>query len=195
MLVLRTAASEETDSAGGFTLRENGGSGRVFITWSAFRSEAVSHYGPLNIPFTLRKLMRTLDDALWEMWQDSKITALDSTRKNGTALSRRWTYPDGSKPKAYVVVPELFSNHLTPQERSLRLATSDKIRKTSSSDSGTVTYEGYDADQDYLNRSESRNNRLSAAAGALSSKLGAPDGYVRPWESLQSTRGHGLGFR
>jgi len=195
ILVLRTASSEETDSAGGFTLRENGGAGKVFVTWSSFRSDAISHYKNLNVPFTIRKLMRTLDDALWEMWQDSKTSALDTIRKNGTALSRRWTYPDGSKPKAYVVVPELFSNHLTPSERHLRIATSDKIRKVSSNGAGDVSYEGYDADQDYAERADSRKNRLSASVHSLASQSSPDDGYVRPWQSLKPSRGGGVGFR
>jgi hypothetical protein len=194
---LRTSASEETDSAGGFLLKESAGAKSTFVTWTSFKNAAKAHYGPKNLPFTMRKLMRTFDLAFWEMWSDPKIKSLDDVRANGTPLSRRWTYPDGTHPKAYVLVPELFTNHLTQAERLLRISSQDTVRKVVSDSSGDVTYEGYDADQDYASRHSDRTARLSAAADRLSSQAGPPasGSYTRPWQSLNPSFGGGLGFR
>jgi len=143
VFVLVTAASEETSSAGSFTLRSAINGDKMTITWSSFFSSASSYFSAVNLEAKPRKFMRTFESLFWRLWNDSSVKALDDIRKNGTKLSQAWDFPSGGKPKAYVVVPQLFQSQLTPAEAQLRIDTQATVTKEASQSDAAV-YHGYD---------------------------------------------------
>lgn len=131
VMVLTTAASEETDSAGSVNLISNAdATRRVKVTWTQVFNHGKEHFRGANVTFTPRKLMRVAEPLLWKIWSAPNVRALNDIRKHGTALSRRWKI-NGVLPQAYVVVPELFTDQLNEDERALRLMAQSYVRKTS----------------------------------------------------------------
>lgn len=131
VMVLTTAASEETDSAGSVELVSSAdATRRVKVTWTQVFNHGREHFRGSNVAFTPRKLMRVSEPLLWRLWSSPNVRALNEIRKRGTALSRRWKI-NGVLPQAYVVVPELFTDQLNEEERALRLMAQSYVNKTS----------------------------------------------------------------
>lgn len=161
LYVLNTTASEESQQAGLFKLRDKASGGVARVSWSSLFSSAGEHYQKQSTLFTPRKLMRTFEELFWDMWLDPKITALDRVRSRGTKLSNEFLLPSGLPPKAYVVVPQLFTTHLTEEERRCRDLHMSTVEKIARSDQ-QPTYHGLDREGSHLareaNKSQIRNN-------------------------------------
>lgn len=143
--VLVNRGTDKVEHAGGCELTSSAGADKQFVTWSAvftfFTGEA-KRYG---IKFVPRKLVSLCDDLFWEIWSDNQIKALDEYRRRGTRASRRWQLPDGTQPAAYVIVPDLFTGHLGPDELALRdkAQFAANVTETETTDS---SYHGLDLD-------------------------------------------------
>lgn len=118
-LVLRTAASDQLAEAGGFSLIDDQGNS-AFIPWEELFTAGAKHFQPRNKIFKPRKLMKSIEDLLDMMWRDKKIKALDSIRTHGTALSRQMICKNGLPAPAWVAVPDLFNDRLTPEFIQMR---------------------------------------------------------------------------
>jgi hypothetical protein len=145
LYVLYNAATNDATPTGGFTLREQAGSRTLYVKWSAFFAAARDYFDPMGYVFTPRRAMRTCDPLFWVLWNDREIKALDRVRTEGTPLSRQWRLSNGKHPQAYVVVPQLFTVHLTDEEHLCRKKHQYTITKLSGSTS-TIDYDGLDPD-------------------------------------------------
>lgn len=142
---LYNAATNDSSPTGGFYLRESAGSRTAYVRWSAVFAAATDFFDPLGYVFTPRRMMRTCDPVFWVLWNDTEVKALDRVRTEGTPLSRQWRLTNGKHPPAYVVVPQLFTAHLTTEEHKCRKQHQFTITKLSGS-SSTIDYDGLDPD-------------------------------------------------
>jgi hypothetical protein len=181
--VLLTCASEDASNAGSFFLRDKSGGSKVAVAWSSFFSACKDHFSSQGLLFTPRKLMRTCEDVFWSLWNNPKVSALDDIRTHGSPVSKRFTMSDGRKPKAYVIVPELFSNRLTQTERECRLLHQSTVTKVAAG-TDRPTYDGFDPEARNLalqaHRSKMENIIRNAGAGAGYGP--GSDPRPRPWD-------------
>lgn len=140
---LYNAATNDSSPTGGFYLRESAGSRTAYVKWSAVFAAATDFFDPLGYVFTPRRMMRTCDPLFWSLWNDREIKALDRVRTEGTPLSRQWRLSNGKHPPAYVVVPQLFTAHLTAEEHKCRKQHQYTVTKLSGT-SAVIDYDGLD---------------------------------------------------
>ncbi|QDO72747.1 hypothetical protein [Entoleuca gammaflexivirus 2] len=140
---LFNAATNDASPTGSFVLRESDGPRQQKIRWTAFFAAAQDHFDPAGYAFTPRRMMRTCEPAFWELWQNSEVKALDRVRSEGTPISRQWRLPNGKHPPAYALVPQLFTSHLTNDERACRKSHQATITKLSTA-AARPEYEGLD---------------------------------------------------
>lgn len=178
---LFNAATDDASPTGSFTLRERAGSRRQLVKWSALFASFTDYFSPLGYAFTPRRLMRTCDPLFWELWNNPEVHALDRARTEGTPISRRWRLPNGKHPPAYVLVPQLFTSHLTSDEHGIRKQHQFTVTKLSQAESAPV-YDGLDS-EDTVFSAQLNHQRLHAQAGA-----------ARQAKQDSATRG-GLGSR
>lgn len=194
---LYTCAAEDASNAGSFSLRDRSSGNVASVTWASFFSGCKDHFSAQGLLFTPRKLMRTCESIFWALWNNPKVEALDDVRTDGTPISRRFTMSDGRKPKAYVVVPELFSNRLTKTEQECRRLHQSTVTKIAAG-AERSTYDGFDQQGRHLALEAHKAKMMSIIAG-----VGGGSGYgpesdprPRPWDHVEAfnSSGAGLGY-
>jgi hypothetical protein len=199
VFILRHGATDDPTGLGHLDLHDRSSSRTVRVTWENVKEAGVRFFTPLNMIFTFRKFVYALDDLFFAMWKDQKVGALDEIRIVGTPRSRNWRLPDGTAPPAYVLVPGLFNDKLTPAEFELR----QRYRAAVNLDKGGVSRVDYvgiqnfrEVDDDSV-RAESVKSRVKAsklwqAAGGRAG-VGAPDtspgqDAMRPFSNMADYR-------
>jgi hypothetical protein len=122
ILFLEHGGTNDVAGLGGTYLHDTQGSDRKFVTWQLIKELAISFFKEFNIDFSYRRWQLSMDDLLWEMWNDPEIRSLDHVRDHGTPRSTQFCFPDGTPVPAYVVVPDMFNAHLAANERGVRKA-------------------------------------------------------------------------
>jgi hypothetical protein len=130
LFCLHTAASEELADTGLITLEPIIGSVIVQIPWQTFFSEAQDWFSKKkSVNSTPRRWLRACDDLFWYLWNNPDIEGLNDVKSHGTALSQKFRDSDGRPIKAYVAVPYMFTEHLTPDELLVRKTVEDYVTK------------------------------------------------------------------
>jgi len=182
-LVLHTAASEEVDKAGSFEFSD--GSEDVPVAWADFKSAAVKWFTQRHLTFTFRKLMRSCEEVMEALYFDDSTSYFDDIKANGTQISRRWFYPDGSPTEAWVAVPELWTKRLNASQREMRRVISAGVTKKSGTD-GIHEYLGFDDNGDVMSRVAMQEESRADVAGHKAVRRLRAAGTVHPNESASS---------
>lgn len=171
--VLVNRGTDKLKGAGGFKMTGSTGGDPVFVKWETIFGFFRTYMESYGLDFVPRKLVPLCDELFWELWNDPKVVSLEDYRNRGTRASRRWTLPNGQQPKAYVLVPDLFFDHLSAEELTLR----DKAQFAANIDAADVTdsaYHGLDIDHAVEARDLARQTLLSRKR-RLQGGVGGPD--------------------
>lgn len=129
VMILTTAASEELTEAGRFFIFSKSGPDQAEVNWTEFFSAGVKYFANKRIPFKPRKVMRSYESLLEQLYFDAQITDLQDFIKEGTAISKRLIGKNGQPVPPWVAVPELFNHLLTDEYQEARRAAMAYVEK------------------------------------------------------------------
>ncbi|RYO87575.1 hypothetical protein DL762_004221 [Monosporascus cannonballus] len=148
ILILNHAGTDDVEGLGSTTLMSNDGTAKKTITWVQFQEAAKEYFdGELGIKFTFRRCIPSFERLWWELWNMDDLEALDDVKQFGTRRSRRWQQ-SGEPVEPYVLVPDLFDDHLTARERKVRLLYNEivELEKEAGATTDDITYVGRDSE-------------------------------------------------
>lgn len=148
IFILDHAGTDDVEGLGGTTLMSNDGTAKKHITWVQYQ-EAAKEYFDLEygIKFTFRRYIPSFENLWWELWNMDDLEALDDVKQFGTRRSRKWQQ-SGEPVEPYVLVPDLFNNHLTARERKVRQLYNEaaEVEKQTAAAPDDISYIGRDTD-------------------------------------------------
>lgn len=151
--ILHTAGSAKASMQGPLVLQNLQNDEVCQTTWEVFHSLATKHCKSRSITYYPRSLFRTIDHILWDIWC-GEYPAIATYKEHGTPMSRAWVDASGQSVPAWVVIPDLFNSHLTPEWREVREAVIAKANL--SNGSGRVEYIRPDQDGDVAEHIEEK---------------------------------------
>ncbi len=113
-----------------------------FITWSEFQTQARAFFDLRGVQFTFRRCAKSFGDLYWALWEKG-VPGIAEIKENGTVHSRNYRLENGTNPAAWVLVPDLFGDHLSKEEAEIRVADS-KRASLGNDKSKEITYTGLD---------------------------------------------------
>ncbi|KAK4232866.1 hypothetical protein C8A03DRAFT_39483, partial [Achaetomium macrosporum] len=142
--ILLHKGTDEVKGLGGLELMSPDQTAKKFMSWTEFQSHARAYFDTHGVQFTFRRCARSFGDLYWTFWEKG-VPGIAEIKENGTVHSRQYRLENGTNPAAWVLVPDLFGDHLTKEEAEIRVADSKKA-DLNKSKAEEITYTGLDQD-------------------------------------------------
>lgn len=185
--ILNHGGTNKLKGLGGLALADSSTSEVRYLSWEEFHLKGSAYFENFNFLFTMRRLQDMYESVFWAIWNNPLITALDDIKQEGTPRSRDWVMAGGSPVPAYVLVPGLFSRHLTAGERDVRKLQS-RVVKLDQEGAAVVEYVGLggqdDVQEAQVSEAQARNSMKMSRLWSGSGLAGLADSNApRPWEN------------